>query len=321
MILPTLPEIEAAQERLYRFMSPTPQYSWPLLNRRINMEAWIKHENHTPVGAFKLRGALLYVSWLIETVPGLNTVVAATRGNHGQGVAMAARLHGLQAMIVVPHGNSREKNLAMQAQGAQLIEHGEDFQASLEHARELAAQPGHAMVESFHRELVEGTATFGLELFRAAPPMRAVYVPIGLGSSICGVCAARNALGLSTKVIGVVASESPAYALSFRKGAIIAAPSGTRLGDGLSCRIPNADAMDVIWEHVDDILEVTDAEIAAAMRAYYEDTHNLAEGAGAAALAGAVQHRANSDARQVGIILTGGNVDRPLFVQVLQEAI
>jgi len=317
MQLPTLAEIEAAQKIVYSSMPPTPQYTWPLLNQRLGTEAWVKHENHSPVGAFKLRGALVYVHWLKETQPGLTTIVAATRGNHGQGVGLAARLLGLKAVVVVPHGNSREKNLAMQAQGAELIEHGEDFQESLEHARTLASQPGHAMVESLHPRLVMGTATYGLEFLRAAPKLATVYVPIGLGSSICGVSAARNVLGVDTEIVGVVSSASPSYAVSFREKRIAEVPSSTQIADGLACRVPNADAMDVIWKQVSRIIEVSDAEIASAMRAYYEDTHNLAEGAAAAPLAGAMQERDTLGGKTVGLILTGGNVDREKYMQVL----
>jgi threonine dehydratase len=320
MQLPTLAEIEAAQAIVYGAMPPTPQYSWRLLNQRLGAQAFIKHENHSPVGAFKLRGALVYATWLKETRPNLTTLVAATRGNHGQGVGMAARLLGLRAVIVVPHGNSKEKNLAMQAQGAELIEHGDDFQASLEYARGLAAQPGHVILESFHPRLVAGTATYALEFFRATPPLKTVYVPIGLGSSIPGMSAVRNALGLKTEIVGVVATESPSYALSFQERRVVEAPSQTQLADGLACRIPNADAMQVIWDNVARIVEVSDAEIAAAMRAYYHDTHNIAEGAAAAALAGALREKERLDSQtSIGIVLTGGNIDRDLYMRVLEE--
>ena len=317
MQLPSLAQIRDAQTVVYRSLQPTPQYTWPLLNQRLGTEAWIKHENHTPVGAFKLRGALVYIDWLKETQPGLTGVAAATRGNHGQGVAMAARLAGLKAVIVVPRGNSREKNRAMLAQGAELIEHGDDFQESLEFARALAAERGYAMIDSFHERLLMGTATYALELFEAAPPLEAVYVPIGLGSSICGIAAARNALRLKTEIVGVVAAASPSYALSFRERRVMEAPSRTALADGLACRTPNAQAMEVIWEHIARIVEVTEAEIAHAMRAYCQDTHNLAEGAGAAALAGALKGKNSLQGKRIGIILTGGNVDREILEDVL----
>jgi threonine dehydratase len=321
MQLPTLEEIEAAQAIVYSAMLPTPQYSWPLLNQRLGAQAFIKHENHSPVGAFKLRGALVYATWLKESQPNLQTLVAATRGNHGQGVGMAARLLGLRAIIVVPRGNSKEKNLAMQAQGVELVEHGEDFQASLEYARELAVRPNHVMIESFHPRLVAGTSTYALEFFRATPPLQTIYVPIGLGSSICGVSATRNALCLETEIVGVVAAGSPSYALSFRQHRIVEALSQTQIADGLACRLPNADAMEVIWQNVARIVEVSEAEIASAMRAYYHDTHNIAEGAASAALAGALQEKESLPGKQIGIVLTGGNVDRDLYIQVLEETL
>jgi threonine dehydratase len=316
----SLAEIRAAQSVVYRSMPPTPQYSWPLLNQRLRAEAWIKHENHTPVGAFKLRGALVYIDWLKQTQAGLAGVVAATRGNHGQGVGMAARLAGLPAVIVVPHGNSREKNRAMQSQGVELVEHGEDFQESLEFARAVATERGFAMIDSFHDRLVMGTATYALEFLEATPPLDTVYVPIGLGSSIRGMAAARNALGLNFKIVGVTAAESPAYALSLRERRLVEAPSRSVIADGLACRVPNPLAMEVIWKNVDRIVETSDGEIAQAMCAYHQDTHNLAEGAGAASLAAALQEIEVIAGRRIGIILTGGNVDRELYEQVLADA-
>ena len=320
MQLPSLAQIREAQSVVYRQMPPTPQYSWPLINERLGAEAWIKHENHTPVGAFKLRGALVYMDWLKRTEPDRAGVVAATRGNHGQGVGMAARLLGLKAVIVVPHGNSKEKNRAMLAQGVELVEKGQDFQESLEFARTLAGERGFAMVDSFDARLVMGTASYALEFFEGTPELDTVYVPIGLGSSICGVSAARNALGLRTEVVGVVASASPSYALSFQQRRIVEAPSLTRLADGLACRTPHPQAMEAIWENVVRIVEVTDHEIARAMRALYEDTHNLAEGAGAAALAGALKEKQKHGGKRIGIVLTGGNVDMEFFQRVLAGA-
>jgi threonine dehydratase len=314
-----LNQIRRAQAVVYRHMPPTPQFTWPLLNQRLEIEAWIKHENHSPVGAFKLRGALVYIDWLKQTQPDLTGVVAATRGNHGQGVGMAARLSGLRAVIVVPHGNSAEKNRAMLAQGAELVEYGQDFQESLEFARSLATDLNLPMIASFHERLVMGTATYALELLQAAPPLQTVYVPIGLGSSIAGVSAARNALKLKTEVVGVVASASPSYALSFRQHEVVEAPSGTAIADGLACRTPNAEAMEIIWQNVARIVEVTDDEIAHAMRAYYQDTHNLAEGAGAAALAGALKENKRGNDQRIGIVLSGGNVDQQTYAKVLAD--
>jgi threonine dehydratase len=331
MKLPSLEEIQEAQSIVYRHMPPTPQYTWPLINARLSgerlaagdgdgVEAWIKHENHSPVGAFKLRGALVYAEWLSRTHRNLKGLVAATRGNHGQGVGMAARLLGLHAVIVVPHGNSKEKNRAMAAQGVELIERGQDFQESLEFARELAKERGYAMVDSFHERLVMGTSTYAMEFFRGAPELDRVYVPIGLGSSICGVSAARNALGLKTEVMGVVAEESPSYALSFEQHMVVAAPARTEIADGLACRLPSALAMEAIWENVARVVRVTEEEIAEAMRALYQDTHNLAEGAGAAALAGALKEKEQLRGKRIGVVLTGGNVDREAYAKVLAGA-
>src|SRR5215472_9136799 len=256
MMLPSPAQIHEAQSVIYRFMAPTPQYTWPLINQRLGTEVWIKHENHTPVGAFKLRGALVYLDWLKQSQPELAGVVAATRGNHGQGVATAARLLDLKAVIVVPHGNSKEKNRATLAQGAELIEHGHDFQASLEYARTLAEERGLAMVDSFHERLVMGTATYALEFLQTAPRLDRIYVPIGLGSSICGVAAARQALSLSTEIVGVVSSASPSYALSFAQHRIVEAPAQTLIADGLACRKPAPQAMETIWANVARIVEV-----------------------------------------------------------------
>jgi threonine dehydratase len=326
MKLPSLEEIQQAQSIVYRYMPPTPQYSWPLINQRMSnssspgVECWIKHENHSPVGAFKLRGALVYAEWLKETQPDISGLVAATRGNHGQGVGMAARLLGLKAVIVVPRGNSKEKNRAMIAQGVELIERGADFQESLEYAREVAEDRGLAMIDSFHERLVMGTSTYAIEFLQGAPALDRVYVPIGLGSSICGVSAARNALGLSTEIVGVVTEGSPSYALSFEQRMVVAAPSNTQIADGLACRLPNANAMGAIWENVARIIRVSDEEIEAAMRGLYEDTHNIAEGAGAAALAGALKEKDTLPGKRIGAVLTGGNVDRDVYERVLAGA-
>jgi threonine dehydratase len=317
MALPSLAEIEQAQEIVYAHMPPTPQYTWPLLNARLGTEAWLKHENHSPVGAFKLRGALVYMDWLIKSQPGLKGVVAATRGNHGQGVGMAARLQGLKAIIVVPHGNSKEKNRAMAAQGVELMVHGNDFQESLEFAASLAAQRGYAMVESFHSKLVVGTGTYAKEFLLGAPSLDTVYIPIGLGSSICGMAAARNALGLKTEIVGVVSKASPSYSLSFSQRAVVEAPAATKIADGLACRKPNAQAIEFILRDVARILEVTDAEIASSMRALYEDTHNLVEGAAAAGLAAALLEKDLYLGKRIGIVLTGGNVDMDMYSRVL----
>ena len=301
-------------------MPPTPQQRWPLLDARLGAEAWVKHENHTRVGAFKLRGGLVYFDALRQREPGCAGVIAATRGNHGQSVAFAARRHGLQATIVVPHGNSTEKNAAMRALGAQLIEHGNDFQAAREHAAALAAERHLHMVPSYHDDLVRGVATYWVEFFEAVQP-DVVFVPVGQGSGICACALARAHTGAATRIIGVVSAHALAYQVSFRAGRPIEAPVTTELADGLACRSPDAQALAVMLHEVDDVVAVTDTEVAAAMRAFFSDTHNVAEGAGAAALAAAAQQRGQWRGRIVGLPLTGGNVDSAVFARVLGGAV
>ena len=314
----TLQEIEDAARVVHAAMPPTPQYAWPLLARRTGCEAWVKHENHTPIGAFKVRGGLVYMDRLARSARPAG-VVSATRGNHGQSIAVGAARAGLPATIVVPHGNSVEKNAAMRAFGAELVEEGHDFDAARAAAERLARERGLHMVPSFHRDLVAGVASYGLELFRAAPPLDAVYVPIGLGSGICGTIAARDALSPATKVIGVVSTGAPAYALSFAAGKVVATNSVDTMADGMAVRGPDAEALAIILEGADRIVSVSDAEIEAAMRAYFEDTHQVTEGAGAAALAALLQERARFAGKRVGLILSGGNIDRPVYRRVLAE--
>ena len=316
--LPTLAEIEAAAHAIAPYCPPTPQYAWPLLAARAGCEVWVKHENHTPIGAFKVRGGLVYMDRLARSARPAG-VVSATRGNHGQSIAVGAARAGLPATIVVPHGNSVEKNAAMRAFGAELVEEGHDFDAARAAAERLARERGLHMVPSFHRDLVAGVASYGLELFRAAPPLDAVYVPIGLGSGICGTIAARDALSPATQVIGVVSNGAPAYALSFAAGKVVATNSVDTMADGMAVRGPDAEALAIILEGADRIVSVSDAEIEAAMRAYFEDTHQVTEGAGAAALAALLQERTRFAGKRVGLILSGGNIDRPVYRRVLAE--
>ena len=312
----SLHDIESAARIVYSAMPATPQYCWPLLCEELGAEVWVKHENHTPVGAFKLRGGLVYFADLASnsTVKG---VISATRGNHGQSVGLAAWLHGLSARVVVPHGNSIEKNAAMRALGVDLIEHGDDFQAAREHAGRLADELGLHLVPSFHPLLVSGVASYALELFRAVRDLSTVYVPIGLGSGICAMVAARDALGLKTEVVGVVSAQAPAYAVSFTAREIREAPVTTTLADGMACRTPQPEALEVIWRGVDRIVEVSDSEVAEAIRILFTSTHNAAEGAGAAALAAARQERSRLAGRRTAVVLSGGNIDRALLADVL----
>jgi threonine dehydratase len=311
--------LEGSAELVYRVMPPTPQYCWPLLSRRIGAELWVKHENHTPIGAFKLRGGLVYLDHVRRSEPGLRGVLTATRGNHGQSVAYAAFRLGLAATVVVPYCNSVEKNRAMAAWGARLVEEGHDFQAAYEHAIGLAESEGLHLVRTYHPMLVRGVASYGLELFRAIPDLDVVYVPIGQGSGICGVIAAREALRRTAEVVGVVAENAPAYARSFAAGAPVATASADTIADGLAVRVPDPAALAVISRGASRILTVSEAEIRQAIRILYTDTHNLAEGAGAAALAGALQEHRRLAGKRIAIVLSGGNIDRALFASVLAE--
>ena len=312
-----LDEITVAAELIYRHLRPTPEICWPLICERTSTEVWVKHENHTPIGAFKLRGGLVYLDDLMKSAPETRGVIAATRGNHGQSVAYAARRAGIAAVMVVPHGNSVEKNRAMCALGAELIEHGEDFNAAYDRAGELAAERGLHAFPSYHPLLVCGVATYGLELFHAVPDLDTVYVPIGLGSGIHGVISARDALGLKTRVVGVVAERAAAYALSFEAGRPISTEACDTMADGVAVRIPNAEALEVILKGAERVVTVSEGEIGAAMRAYYTDTHNLAEGAGATPLAALLKEKDIMAGKKVGLILSGGNVDAEVYRGIL----
>jgi len=315
---PNLDDIEAASRIVYADMPPTPQYHWPLLSERLGAQVWVKHENHSPVGAFKIRGGLVYFAHLAQSEQVPKGVIGATRGNHGQSVGYAARRYGIPATIVVPHGNSVEKNAAMRALGVELIEHGDEFQTAREHARKLADERSLHLVPSFHHLLVAGVATYSLELLQAVEDIDVVYVPIGLGSGICGMLAARDALNLKTEVVGVVSAHATAYAQSFRAGRPIESPVTTRLSDGMACSVPEPEALAFMLKGVDRIVEVTDDEVAAAMRMMFECTHNVCEGAGAAALAAASQEAEKIVGLKIAVVASGGNVDQNIFAEVLK---
>ena len=317
---PSLQEIEAAAQGVYRAFAATPQYRWALLSERLGCDCWVKHENHTPVGAFKIRGGLTFFDALARRGALPREVISATRGNHGQSIGFAARAHGVRCTIVVPRGNSREKNAAMRALGVELIEHGEDFTAAADHARQLATQRGAFMVPSFHRDLVLGVATYWLEFLRAVPQMDVAYVPIGLGSGACAAIAARQALGHGVRIVGVVSRLAPTYALSLAAGQVVEAPATTRLADGMAVRRADAQALALLMQGLDHVVQVSDEEVASAMRALYTDTHNAAEGAGAAALAAALQERERLAGQTVGVALTGANVDAAVMAEVLRHS-
>ena len=319
MKLPSLQEIEAAARIVYREFQPTPQYRWALLSERLGTDCWIKHENHSPVGAFKLRGGLAYFERLRQSgMP--KSVISATRGNHGQSIGWAARAHGVPCQIVVPRGNSVEKNAAMRALGVTLIEHGADFQESREHAAALAEQSGAHMVPSFHAGLLHGVSTYWWEYFKAVPQLDVVYVPIGQGSGACSAIAAKRALGHPVRIVGVVSAHATTYADSLAAGRVVEAPVTTQLADGMACRVADQAALDILQGQLDHIVQVTDAEVAQAMRDLYTDTHNVAEGAGAAGFAAAMQERASLKGLSVGTVISGGNVDAQAMAQVLRGA-
>jgi len=314
-----LPALREAAAFVHQHVPATAQHAWPLLAERVGCKVWVKHENHAPTGAFKVRGGLVYVRSLLASGKPPRGLVTATRGNHGQSMALAAGQAGIPLVIVVPEGNSREKNAAMRALGAELIEHGVDFDVAREEAARLAAELGYEMVPSFHAELVRGVATYALELFEAVAELDCVYVPIGMGSGICGLIQARNLLGLKTQIVGVVSSAADAYAQSFERGRIVTTATADTFADGMACRVPHPDAFALIREHAARIVRVSDEEIAQAMRIYHETTHNTAEGAGAAALAALLQERDSQQGKRVAVVLSGANIDRQRYAQLLLD--
>lgn len=317
----TAQELEAATALVQRHMAPTALHAWPLLAARTGAQVWVKHENHGPTGAFKVRGGITFIDWLRRAHPDCPGVITATRGNHGQSQARAARAAGLRAVVYVPRGNSVEKNAAMRAFGAELREHGDDFDTAREEAMRAAVAEGLFPVPPFHRELVRGVATYAWEMFRARPTLQTVYVPIGCGSGICGVIAARDALGLATEVVGVVSAAAATAALSVAAGRLVPTESARTFADGMAVRVPVQEAFDIYSRGAARIVAVSDAQVAEAIHAYYTDTHNLAEGAGAAPLAALMAERDAMAGREVGLILCGGNIDTGWMVQVLQGGV
>ena len=319
MKLPNKSDIESAASTVYQHMSSTPLYDWPLLRKRCGLNVFVKHENHTPTGAFKIRGGLTYMSWLRNRHPMSKGVIAATTGNHGQSVALAASKNNLSSVIIVPENNSNIKNKSMISFGAELITYGHDFQAAYEYALNTAEERNLSIVPSFSEYLISGVSTYGLEIFKAQPDLDSLYVPIGLGSGICGCIAAREALGLKTKIIGVVSENAACYAHSFNQKKPISTNSAKTIADGLACRVPDVDAVRIINKYVDQIVQVSENEIKAAMRYYFTDTHNIAEGAGAAPLAALIKERGKYQNKNVAVVLTGGNLDLKLYSEVLKN--
>ena len=316
MPLFTLDELEVATAIVRSVVPPTPAYAWPLLAKAVGVEVIVKHENHTPTGSFKARGGLVYVDALVRAGPKPKGLVTATRGNHGQSVAIAAARNGIAAVIVVPEGNSNEKNAAMAAFGGELVTGGKDFDESRGVAAAIQRQRGYHFVPSFHRDLVKGVATYAHELFASRADLDAVYVPIGMGSGICGLITVRDLLGLKTEIVGVVAANAPAFALSFEAGHPVQTNSACTFADGVACRDPPAQALEIIRAGASRVVRVSEDEIAEAIRTYYTTTHNLAEGAGAAPLAALIKEKDRYAGKRVGLILSGGNIDMPVFAQI-----
>jgi threonine dehydratase len=317
---PALPDraaIESAGQFIATLVPPTPQYVWPQVAAAFGADVWLKHENHTPIGAFKARSAAMYFQKLMLREPHCPGVITATRGNHGQAVGLAAYRFKLPATVYVPHGNSLEKNTAMRALGVKLVEHGQDFQEAREEAGRVGAREGLHMVPAFHPDILLGVTSYWAELFRAAPDLDVVYVPIGQGSGICAAAAVRNAYSPRTRIVGVVSAHAPTFSKSFAARRVVEAPVETVLADGMACRKPDVDALAIILANVNRIVEVTDTELASAMRAIFSMTHNVAEGAGAAAFAAAWRERESLAGQRVGITVSGGNVDTNVFADVL----
>jgi threonine dehydratase len=321
MAVLTLDQLREGMEIVRRHMPPTPAYLWPLLSARTGCEVWVKHENHTPTGAFKVRGGLVYMTKLKEAEPDCAGVISATRGNHGQSVARAASAVGLKSVIVVPHGNNPEKNAAMKAFGAELIEHGQDFQEALEFTIKLAEERGLHLVPVFHPWLLMGVGTYALELLEEHGDLDTVYAPIGMGSGICGLITARDLLGLKTKLVGVVAENAPAYALSFEAGKPVPTNTADTIADGVACRSPDAGAVKIICEGAERVVKIAEDEFLDAMAAYFVDTHNACETAAAGPLAALMKEKGTMAGKKVGLILSGGNSDRVLFQKALARDI
>ncbi|MFT7596543.1 MAG: threonine dehydratase [Paracoccaceae bacterium] len=317
MALFTKDELDAATQMVHAVIPPTPQYHWPVLSQAAGAEVWLKHENHTPTGAFKMRGGITFIDWLKRCQPEARGICTATRGNHGQSQARAAVAAGLTARVYVPRGNSVEKNAAMRAFGADLVEFGDDFDTARKEAIRYAAAEGLAVVPPFHRELVRGVATYGYELFSALNDLETVYVPIGCGSGICGTIAVRDALGLKTCIVGVVSTLADCALQSVQAGRLVETETANTFADGMAVRVPVAEALAIYGPGADRIVAVTDDEVAEAMRLIFRATHNVAEGAAAAAMAALMQERDAMQGKKVGVILSGGNVDSDVFAQVL----
>jgi len=314
----TLDELRQSQKLVYQFMQPTPQYNYPLLDQTVGMNIWLKHENHAPTGAFKVRGGITMLNWLKHEKPEYEGIITATRGNHGQSQARAATAMGLKAQILVPIGNAKEKNQAMEAYGGEVIEYGQDFDEAREEALRRSSEGKLMMVSPFHKELLRGVATYGLELFEALSDLDRLYVPIGCGSGICSCILVRDLLGLDTEIIGVVSDNADAIKQSIEQGRLVETETADTFADGLAVRIPVQEAFDIYSKGTAKIVSVSESEIAESVRLIYRTTHNVAEGAGAASLAAAIKDKQENQGKKIACVLSGGNIDTDVFLKVLQ---
>ncbi len=317
MVKLTHTNIEAARAIISQHVCPTPQMCWPLLCEEMGTEVWVKHENHTPIGAFKVRGGLVYLDQLVKHTHPPKHLITATRGNHGQSIPFAARHHGISVTVLVPHGNSVEKNAAMRAWGAQVVEFGADFDAAREEAGRRASAGEGEFVPSFHEDLIRGVATYAHELMTSVNDLDVIYCPIGMGSGIASLVAVRDLLGIRTQIVGVVSAHADAMAQTIAADGIVSTETANTFADGMATRFPNQEAVSIIRQGVERLVRVSDDEVASAIRRLYRCTHNVAEGAGAAACAAAYQERQQISGKRIAVILTGGNIDRAWFVQVL----
>ena len=316
----TRADLDEATRIVREHVPVTPAYRWPLLEELTGTPTWVKHENATPTGAFKVRGGLVFVDRLHRsgrTVPGL---IAATRGNHGQSVAYAGRAHDLPVTIVVPEGNSPDKNASMVGFGAELVVRGRDFQEAFEHAMALADSRGLVPVPAFHRDLVAGVATGALELQTQAGHLDSVYLPVGQGSGICAHMAVRDLLGVDTEVVGVVADRAPAHALSFASGRPVTTQHADTFVDGVATRTPVPEAVAAMVAGAARFIRVSEEQAEQAMRLLWRTTHQMPEPSGALALAGLLADPARAAGATAAVVMTGGNCDTELVRRVVAAA-
>ena len=310
-------DLDQATAIVRSLMPATPAYNWPLLSRRAGLQVVVKHENHTPTGSFKARGGLVYIESLRDSGNMPKGLVTATRGNHGQSVAIGAARCGIPSLIVVPEGNSAEKNAAMEAFGGEIVVSGADFDESRERAAQIERDRDYHFIPAFHQKLVLGVATYAYELFTSHRDLDVVYVPIGMGSGICSLIAVRDLLQIKTDIVGVVAENAPAFALSFEAGKSISTPSARTFADGMACREPLPESLEIVLNGASRVIRVSEDEIASAIRYLYTDTHNLSEGAGAASLAALLKDPGVEKYKKAGVVLCGGNIDMSTFATIL----